>query len=126
LAKLKPRTIVYIDGFNLYYGAVKGTPWKWLDLAKLFTQIRAADDVQCIRYFTAMVNGPSKPNQEVYLRALATTPLVDPVLGNFKKKTLSAESLYAPSQGRSFLRRKRRNAPTLTLRFTCSTTPIGI
>jgi hypothetical protein len=26
------RTIVYIDGFNLYYGAVKGTPYKWLDL----------------------------------------------------------------------------------------------
>jgi hypothetical protein len=61
LAKPKPRTIVYIDGFNLYYGAVKGTPWKWLDLAKLFTQIRAADEIQCIRYFTAMVNGPSKP-----------------------------------------------------------------
>lgn len=28
-------TIVYIDGFNLYYGAVKGTPYKWLDLQAL-------------------------------------------------------------------------------------------
>jgi hypothetical protein len=23
---------VYIDGFNFYYGAAKGTPHKWLDL----------------------------------------------------------------------------------------------
>jgi hypothetical protein len=27
--------LVYIDGFNLYYGAVKGSPYKWLDLAAL-------------------------------------------------------------------------------------------
>jgi hypothetical protein len=32
----RPRTIVYIDGFNfyygsVYYGSVKGTPYKWLD-----------------------------------------------------------------------------------------------
>ena len=26
------RTIVYIDGFNLYYRALKGTPDKWLDI----------------------------------------------------------------------------------------------
>ena len=29
------RTRVYIDGFNLYYGAVKGTSFKWLDLVEL-------------------------------------------------------------------------------------------
>jgi len=28
----KLRTVVYIDGFNLFYGALKGTPYKWLDL----------------------------------------------------------------------------------------------
>jgi type I restriction enzyme M protein len=26
------RTFVYVDGFNLYYGAVRGTPFKWLNL----------------------------------------------------------------------------------------------
>jgi hypothetical protein len=26
------RTNVYVDGFNLYYGCLKGTPYKWLDL----------------------------------------------------------------------------------------------
>ena len=23
------RTFVHVDGFNLYYGALGGTPWKW-------------------------------------------------------------------------------------------------
>jgi hypothetical protein len=27
------KTNVYIDGFNLYYGCLKGTPHKWLNLA---------------------------------------------------------------------------------------------
>lgn len=33
------RTNVYIDGFNLYYGAVKGTPYKWLDVAALSAKL---------------------------------------------------------------------------------------
>ena len=28
------RTRIYIDGFNLYYGMLKDTPYKWLDLVK--------------------------------------------------------------------------------------------
>ena len=27
-------TGVYIDGLNLYYGALRGTPFRWLDLEK--------------------------------------------------------------------------------------------
>lgn len=26
-------TYVYVDGFNLYFGALKRTPFKWFDLA---------------------------------------------------------------------------------------------
>lgn len=48
--------------------------------------MRPNDTIERIRYFTAMVNGGTKPNQEVYLQALATTPVVEPVLGNFKAK----------------------------------------
>lgn len=32
------RTRIYIDGYNLYYGCLKGTPYKWLDLLVLFEQ----------------------------------------------------------------------------------------
>ena len=30
------RTRIYIDGYNLYYGCLKGTAFKWLDLLALF------------------------------------------------------------------------------------------
>ena len=29
------QTRVYVDGFNLYYGALKGTKFKWLNLVEL-------------------------------------------------------------------------------------------
>jgi len=30
------RTAVYVDGYNLYYGRLRGTPFKWLDLIPFF------------------------------------------------------------------------------------------
>jgi len=101
-ARPRRRTIIYVDGFNLYYGAVKGTPWKWLDLAKFFGHVRPADDLQSIRYFTAMVAGPTRPNQETYLRALSTTPLVEPVLGNFRRKSVECKLPACTYPGRRF------------------------
>lgn len=82
----KKKSIVYIDGFNLYYGLMRGGPYKWLNLQKYFERLRPDDDIQAIRYFTAMVDGPRRPNQETYLRALETLPLVEIVLGRFKDK----------------------------------------
>ena len=70
------RTFVYVDGFNLYYGALKGTPWKWLDLPALCEKIlQGHHDILMVKYFTARVSAtptdPSKPQrQDVYLRAL--------------------------------------------------------
>jgi uncharacterized LabA/DUF88 family protein len=85
--KPKPRVIVYIDGFNFYYGAVRDTPTlKWLDLDRYCRYLRPHDDLIAIRYFSAIIDGPTKANQEAYLRALATTPSVEIVLGKFKKK----------------------------------------
>ena len=68
--------MVYIDAFNLYYGALKGTPYKWLDvlqLAKLL--LRPENNVVGIKYFTALViprqNDPDQlTRQKIYLRAL--------------------------------------------------------
>lgn len=83
---MPPPTIVYIDGFNLYYGAVRGSAFKWLNLQRFFQLLRPADNILGIHYFTALVDGPTRPNQTVYLRALGTLPLVNVVLGKFKKK----------------------------------------
>ncbi|WP_247538948.1 antitoxin Xre/MbcA/ParS toxin-binding domain-containing protein [Ralstonia pseudosolanacearum] len=32
------RTRIYVDGYNFYYGCLKGTHFKWLDLYKLFEE----------------------------------------------------------------------------------------
>jgi uncharacterized LabA/DUF88 family protein len=84
----KPRTVFYIDGLNLYYGAVRPTPaLKWLDLARYCRLLRPHDDIRLIRYFSALIDGPTRVNQEVYLRALST-PLIEVVLGKFKHKNV--------------------------------------
>lgn len=96
------RSIIYIDGFNLYYGAVKDGPHKWLDLQKYFTMLRPDDRIQRIWYFTALIDGSHRQNQEAYLQALDTLPLVEIVLGKYKYKTvkctLSACSFSGPRE----------------------------
>jgi 6-hydroxy-3-succinoylpyridine 3-monooxygenase len=82
------RSIVYIDGFNLYYGALKDTPYKWLNLERYFRLLLSGQDIQKIRYFTARVIGSDVIDQDVYLSALATLPLVDIILGQFKRKQI--------------------------------------
>jgi 6-hydroxy-3-succinoylpyridine 3-monooxygenase len=82
-----PRTVIYIDGLNLYYGAVKSTPaLKWLNLERFCRLLRPHDDIRRIRYFSALIGGSKRANQETYLRALSTTPLVEVILGKFKMK----------------------------------------
>lgn len=80
---------MYIDGFNLYYGAVKDSPYRWLDLAALCQHLLPKDQVQSIKYFTAMVSArphdPQQPiRQQVYHRALKTLPNLSIILGQFR------------------------------------------
>ena len=50
------RTNIYIDGFNLYYGSLKDTPYKWLDLKALFSRILNPDHtILAIKLYTAKV-----------------------------------------------------------------------
>ena len=72
------RAIVYIDGFNLYYGALRHTKSKWLNIQKCFQNLRPNDDIQRICYFTAQAIGKEKrARQGAYLQALGTLPLVE-------------------------------------------------
>ena len=45
--------IVYVDGFNLYYGCLQGTPYRWVDPARSAPACCPEDNVVAIRYFTA-------------------------------------------------------------------------
>lgn len=83
---MAPRTNVYIDGFNLYNGVVRGTPHKWLDLPLLFRRLRPDESIQQVFYFTAMVTGETQANQIAYWNALKTDPCVRIVEGKFKSK----------------------------------------
>ena len=79
---------MYIDGFNLYYGAVKDSPFRWLDVAALCQRMLPTDTIQSIKYFTAIVSGrphdPQQPvRQQVYLRALRTIPNLRIMYGRF-------------------------------------------
>ena len=76
------RTIIYIDGYNLYYSRLKNTPFMWLDIVALFRdQILMpqdpSTDVVAVKYFTAPVMAnyvrhgtQSEHDQTQYLRAL--------------------------------------------------------
>jgi hypothetical protein len=71
------RTFVYVDGFNLYYQALKGTRHKWLDLLKLSQAVLPASaTVERINYYTARVSGKRDPDmprrQHDYFSALKT------------------------------------------------------
>jgi uncharacterized LabA/DUF88 family protein len=83
------RTNVYIDGFNFYYGAVKSTPYKWLNFDKYVRLFRPKDDIQRIYYFTARVDaGERRVRQEVFLAALATVPTIEIIEGKFLHKSV--------------------------------------
>ncbi len=83
------KTMVYVDAFNLYYGAVKGTPYKWLDINALCrAMLRPENVIVGIKYFTAKVQprpgDPDQPTrQRVYFRALRTIPNFQIVYGHY-------------------------------------------
>jgi 6-hydroxy-3-succinoylpyridine 3-monooxygenase len=99
LGALAKRSIVYIDGFNFYYGAVKDTPHKWLNLQKYFELLRQDDDIQKIWYFTAKVSGSQLARQEAYFDALATLPMIEMVFGHYKLKSLQCRIKDCGYQG---------------------------
>ena len=80
------RSIIYVDGFNLFYGVLKGGPYRWLDLDRYFGLLRTDDDIQRIWYFTAIIHSPRRHNQLTYLQALGSTPRVAIQVGRYKEK----------------------------------------
>lgn len=83
---------VYIDGYNLYYGARglcgRGTPgWRWLDVRALTESLVATRlnwsgaGVDRVVYCTARIDATENPSgqadQDVYLKALRATGCVD-------------------------------------------------
>jgi hypothetical protein len=99
------RTIVYVDGFNLYYGCLKDSPFRWLDLHALCGHMLREDaDIVAIKYFTARLKPrPGNPyqaqRQQVYLRALGTVPNLTVHFGHFITRT-ATRRLVATKKGK--------------------------
>lgn len=95
-------TIVYIDGFNLYYRVLKGSHHKWLDLEALCRALLPPPaNIIRINFYTARVSSkvdamaPFK--QQIYLSALATLPLVHVHLSEFMVKEKWAKLAQPPA-----------------------------
>ncbi len=73
---MQERTIVYVDGFNLYYGSLRKTSYKRLDLRVLFKNLLGEQHlITEIKYFTKRISGRSNNSdsplrQKAYLTAL--------------------------------------------------------
>lgn len=76
------KVIVYVDGFNLYYGALKHSPYKWLDIHKFFSQNALKSQIPkisrlTVKFYTADIKSnfsrlgaKSSAAQQAYHRAL--------------------------------------------------------
>jgi len=85
------KTFIYVDGFNLYYRAVKGTPYKWLDVDSLCQKLLPKAQILRINYYTARVTArphdPDQPTrQNIYFRALKTISHLEIIEGAFLSK----------------------------------------
>lgn len=88
------RTAFFVDGYNLYYGLLHGSPYKWLDISALLTSILSveapATELVSVSYYSAPViarlatrGQRSNDAQHRYLRALSARD-VRVTLGNHR------------------------------------------
>ena len=103
---MKKKTRVYVDGNNLYYGLLKDTPWKWLDLPAFVAELVGPDhEIVAVNYFTAPIKTyPYDPaaieRQNVYIQALSTRP-VKTTLGFYSKNAVVMPAYSRPARNAS-------------------------
>ena len=102
-------TNVYIDGFNFYYGALRKTPYRWVDPVRLCQLLLPTNTIGEIKYFTALVsarpNDPDQPvRQQLYLRALATLPNVSVHLGHFLAHEVMMPLVVPPGHPQQYVK----------------------
>ena len=100
---MQKRTIIYIDGFNLYYGLLRSNAsYKWLDLWKFAAALVTPNNIiKAVKYFTSRVNyDPRKPtskeHQEIYLRALQKMGVVEIVEGFYQRRDARMPFRFEP------------------------------
>jgi uncharacterized LabA/DUF88 family protein len=102
-------TNIYIDGFNFYYGALRNTPYRWLNPEALCQFLLPKNTIGKIKYFTALVsaraNDPDQPvRQQLFLRALGTIPRISIHLGHFLTHEVIMAQVVPPGQPQKYVR----------------------
>lgn len=101
-----PRTYVYVDGFNLYYRALKGRGenYRWLNPHRLAEKVLSHRyRVARVKYFTARVkkqdvSSTAARDQNVYLNALETLPTISIFYGYFLSTIISRPLEKSPTK----------------------------
>ena len=102
-------TNVYIDGFNFYYGALRKTPYRWVNPEQLCQFLLPKNTLGQIKYFTALVSArpgdPDQPvRQQLYLRALRTLPKLSVHLGHFLTHEVTMPMVVPAGQPQKYVR----------------------
>ena len=89
----KQRVIVYVDGFNFYYGLKKNPHWKryyWLDIVSFFEKfMKPEQELLCVKYFSAKPNNNDKAlRQNAFFQANKENPKFQLILGKYFHKTI--------------------------------------
>ena len=109
-------TNVYIDGFNLYYGALKTNPaGRWLDLEAMCAGLLPGHNIKRIRYFTARVkpqahNPDIARRQQVYLRAVGLSSKVTITYGRYQESVTRMPSTTPPPATVEVLKREEKGS----------------
>lgn len=95
----KKRVIVYVDGYNFYYGLKHGgSTWKrlyWLDIVKFFERMMLPDqELVEVNYYSAcpLDDQQAADNQDVLFSANKLNPKFKLHLGRYKKKKLKCQN----------------------------------
>ena len=91
------KTYVYVDEFNLYYGALKDSKFRWLNIEELCKRALPDNNIVKVKYYTARVkdrdhNPGQAGRQELYLRALRSLPNTEIIYGRFSSHWVSMYS----------------------------------
>jgi uncharacterized LabA/DUF88 family protein len=92
------RTNLYVDGFNLYYGAARKTQLKWVNVIALAEAVFPDLTIARTRYFTAIVKGDQQQTlrQQTYIRALKTLPNLSVHQGHYQSHKVWARHCDPP------------------------------
>ena len=93
----KQRVIVYVDGFNFYYGLKHDSHWKryyWLDMVKFFELgLKENQELLAVKYFSAIPDNELKmKNQDAFFQANKQNPKFQLILGKYLKKEITCRN----------------------------------